>query len=90
MNKPRYNKKTKVWTLVGGQKLKNVHAEDKCLGEYCCIHNPSNHSMRAFPMNYRPDRGIMERICPCGIGHPDPDDPTENKVHGCCGKHCGG
>ena len=27
----------------------------------------------------------MERICPHGIGHPDPDDMTEDTVHGVTG-----
>jgi hypothetical protein len=37
---------------------------------------------------------MMERICPCGVGHPDPDDLAFKKrmgmddsegIHGCCG-----
>jgi hypothetical protein len=53
--------------------LVNVHDPSKCAGEYCVIHNPSDHSMRDFPLNWRGDNGLMERICPHGIGHPDPD-----------------
>jgi hypothetical protein len=41
--------------------------------------------MKEWPQNWREDRGIMERICPHGIGHPDPDDPTTDKIHGCDG-----
>jgi hypothetical protein len=70
-------------TLVGGQKLFNVHAKDKCAGEFCCIHRPSDHHMRDWPQNWRSDRRMMERICPHGVGHPDPDDPTTNTMHGC-------
>ena len=62
-----------------------VHSSDECAGEYCTIHNMSNHAMRAFPQHWRSDRRIMERICPHGIGHPDPDDPTADTVHGCDG-----
>jgi hypothetical protein len=53
--------------------------------------------MREWPLHWRDDRGLMERICKCGTGHPDPDDlafklrlfgekfmATEG-VHGCCG-----
>jgi hypothetical protein len=29
--------------------------------------------MRSFPQHWRDDRGIIERICPHGVGHPDPD-----------------
>ena len=32
------------------------------------------------------DRRIMERICPHGVGHPDPDDVlNQDRVHGCDG-----
>jgi hypothetical protein len=49
--------------------------------------------MRKWKMNYRSDKGVMERICPCGVGHPDPDDAAywqsigkpEMTIHGCCG-----
>lgn len=78
-----------------GQKLRGVHSPDQCEGEYCCIHNPSDHSMKDFPTHWRADRGIMERICPHGVGHPDPDDMafiTRTRgeghmegVHGCDG-----
>jgi hypothetical protein len=30
--------------------------------------------MREWPMLFRYDRGIMERTCEHGTGHPDPDD----------------
>jgi hypothetical protein len=45
--------------------------------------------MRAFPQHWRTDRKIIERICPHGVGHPDPDDPKMMEVyeaiHGCDG-----
>ncbi len=53
--------------------LVNVHPPSECEGHPCCIHNPSDHHMRDWPQNWRSDRGLMERICPHGIGHPDPD-----------------
>ena len=66
-----------------------AHPESKCDGEICCIHNRTDHCMREFPQHWRSDRGIMERICPCGIGHPDPDDRMNtDTIHGCCGKCC--
>lgn len=75
--------------LVGGQRLTKVHNPDQCLGEWCCIHNPSDHHMDEWPQNWRQDRRIMERICPHGIGHPDPDDPKTREyyesIHGCDG-----
>jgi len=76
-------------TLIGGQLLSNVHHESKCINDYCTIHNFSDHHMVDWPQNWRSDRGIMERVCVHGIGHPDPDDPKTKdpyeKVHGCDG-----
>lgn len=75
--------------LVGGQILMGVHLASQCKGEYCTIHNFSDHHMVTWPQNWRPDRRIMERICPHEIGHPDPDDPKfkdeYERVHGCDG-----
>ena len=83
--------------LPNGQHLVNVHTPDQCKGRPCCIHNPSAHHMRDWPMVWR--RGLMERTCPCGMHHPDPDHMAyalmrpgrvgeyESGVHGCCG-HC--
>ena len=65
--------------------LTNTHAIEDCKGIYCTIHYRSNQSMRAFPQHWRGDRGFMERICPHGTGHPDPDEIVEDKVHGCDG-----
>src|ERR1035437_3597591 len=39
---------------------------------HCVLHNPSNHKMRTWPMVLR-SSGLIERKCPHGIGHPDPD-----------------
>ena len=68
-----------------GLVLHNVHRKADCRGPYCPIHRPSEHSMRAFPTHFRLDRYLMERICPHGVGHPDPDDPSGDTVHGCDG-----
>ena len=62
------------------------HHPDACAGEYCTLHNRSAHHMRAWPQHWRADRGMMERICPHGVGHPDPDElPHVDRVHGCDG-----
>lgn len=66
--------------------LVNVHSINSCSGEFCTIHNRSDHHMRSWPQNWRSDRGIMERICPLhGVGHPDPDEISTDTIHGCCG-----
>ena len=76
-----------------GQTIR-VHEKKDCEGQNCCIHNPSDHHMVNWPTHWRDDRGLMERICPHGIGHPDPDDiafkerndlPDKKGVHGCDG-----
>lgn len=67
--------------------LTNVHEEGRCAGEFCTIHNKSEHSMRGFPQDWRSDIGVMERVNPFGGACPDPDSPwpkdSSNWVHGC-------
>ena len=74
------NTDIKIWT----------HKKDQCMGERCTVHNLSKHHMRSWPQWWRGDRGIMERICEHGVGHPDPDDyrcmnDASERVHGCDG-----
>lgn len=89
---------TGEYTTGTYQLLRNVHSPEDCAGHACVTHNPSEHSMRSFPTHWR-SGGFgdikpphMERICPHGIGHPDPDDAAYLKsvgedvgVHGCDG-----
>lgn len=74
-----------------------THPIGSCLGEHCTIHHRSDHALRAFPQQWRSDRQMMERVCPHGIGHPDPDDiqltgphGPDAAVHGCDGCCAGG
>jgi hypothetical protein len=60
-------------TTVDGIHLHNVHPMDNCAGQPCVIHNPTDHSMRSWPLHWRDDRQMFERICSHGVGHPDPD-----------------
>lgn len=63
--------------------LINTHSRLLCIGEWCCIHNPSYHHMRNWRQNWRADRQFMERLCPHGIGHPDPDQMSYlRRIHG--------
>lgn len=85
-----------LYTTGTGQTLR-VHSKENCKSKNCCIHNPSDHVMKDFPTHWRADRGLMERICPHGVGHPDPDDLSYKKmirgeafvkyesIHGCDG-----
>lgn len=83
--------------LLDGTQLYRVHPFVKCMGRHCTLHNPSDHVMKDWALNWRSDKGIFERICPHGIGHDDPDDiayrrtlePIELRgyvgIHGCDG-----
>lgn len=87
-----------VYTTGVGQKIGSVHPPEQCAGRPCVIHDPSDHHMRAWPTNFRTGGMFdikpahMERICPHGVGHPDPDDAafqasigSDVGVHGCDG-----
>ncbi len=77
----------------GPSVLTNVHLPDRCANEHCVIHNPSDHHMLQWSLVWRGDKGVFERTCPHGVGHPDPDDAAfQIKVgreylttHGCDG-----
>lgn len=76
-----------VVVLYDGRTL-HTHGPAGCAGAVCSIHNPTQHHMITWPQNWRWDRGIMERMCAHGIGHPDPDDHRirtglDIGVHGC-------
>lgn len=72
--------------------LTNTHAESRCKGRRCVIHNPTDHHMIDWPINLR-ETNLIERLCKHGVGHPDPDsvyffDKIGQKgydVHGCDG-----
>ena len=74
-----------------------AHSARKCKGQVCCLHNRTQHSLRGFPQHWRADRQLMERTCPHGVGHPDPDHLSYcaaqhgeaaaivDSIHGCDG-----
>lgn len=78
---------------VGPGWVLDVHPPSQCAGRPCVVHAPSDHHMREWPTNWRADTRVMERICPHGVGHPDPDDVAYlasvgrdwAAVHGCDG-----
>ena len=88
------------WREYNGIRIHNV---DECSAlksfkiAYCPFDKPSDHKMEDWPINIRLDafaRGLCERLCPHGVGHPDPDSlqymmvMTRRKswgVHGCDG-----
>ena len=83
------------YTTGTGQKLLYVHNITQCIRMdqwVCVIHNPLDGPWRDWPTHWREDRGIMERICPCGVGHPVAESygslPGYELIHGCCGCPC--
>lgn len=65
--------------------LRNVHMPWDCRGPTCTIHRSTPHHMQYWPLDWREDTYSFERVCPHGIGHPDPDQPHPHRVHGCDG-----
>jgi hypothetical protein len=95
MHNPHFNPETNTYDLGGGYILKNLHAERLCSarGGLCIIHRLTTGHTSTWPLTYRIDRGIFERHCRHGIGHPAVEQldfwrltGNDNQaVHGCCG-----
>lgn len=67
--------------IAGRTVTMRVHRKGDCrLPDQCVVHNPSDHHMRSWPLEWRADRGLFERVCRhpwepwTSVGHPDPDD----------------
>jgi len=89
----------KIFTLEEAllfARLIHVHPNDQCRTWICVMHNPAEGPWRDMTPIWRSDRGIFERICPHGVGHPDPSqfqywelvDQTWQAIHGCCSGMC--
>ena len=85
---------TETWVNPTTGTVMQVHAASVCNYRISCVvHRPTNHHMREWHLHWRSDRYIFERICPHGIGHPDPDQfdlwkltgQRAQGVHGCDG-----
>lgn len=83
--------------FANGSHLANVHDSALCEGRGCAIHNhPSDHPLKDAPLFWRDDRGILERICEHGVGHPDADSAEylssigrgHENTHACDGCCC--
>lgn len=68
-----FDPQTNIYTTGTDQTIGHIHMRDAQCDISCVIHNPSDHTMKDWPTNWRDDRRLMERICPHGVGHPDPD-----------------
>ena len=103
---------TEVWSLtdagpVAGEVagaaavLRGVHARAVCAPYRCWLHAPSPHRLSRAPVVIRTDWWfLVERICPHGLGHPDPDDIAyhhrsgrvgieSHSCDGCCSSEAG-
>ena len=90
-DEPEIDKDGDTWTDAFGTVLHNVHPVGTCKHENCTIHNPSDRAEAIGKQKWRTDRGMMERVCSHGHGHPDPDeflygDALAHACDGCCGK----
>lgn len=72
-----------------------THKPGDCALDECDVHNRPQR-FHDLILLWRTDRGIMEQVCKCGIGHPSPGEHAFRKtvgqehelIHGCCGKCC--
>lgn len=95
--------KTGYWDKIEGRRSMylTTHNPEECVDRLCDVHDRRGTGAQAtWPLNWRDDRGIMEVICPCGIGHPTPAqigywetilEPVKVMAeyrHGCCLVHC--
>lgn len=80
-----------MFTTGYGQELVKVHPIGACFGKWCVIHTPMPGPWQSWPTLWREDARFMERVCPCGVGHPVVEDHwvpgSGNGAHGCCGVH---
>lgn len=81
--------------LESGQVVR-THPRGNCFGQWCAIHSQMPGPWSSWPRLWREDRRILERTCPCGVGHPVAEmydyvianDQGWILTHGCCGCPC--
>lgn len=64
------------WDLIATPEQGPIktHGRNSCQGRPCCIHDPSDHHMRTWPMIFDPKKlYLANRVCEHGDVHPDPD-----------------
>lgn len=75
-----------TWQDGYGTTVFVVHVPEDCEGRPCTIHHPSNHGMTGLKQRWNNVDKYMERVCPHGVGHTDPDEiRRDHVVHGCDG-----
>ena len=58
---------------IHGVSPTNVHPESACTGRPCVLHNPTDHTMRDWPIRWATDTALFERACPHSEWVVDPD-----------------
>ena len=83
-----------TFVTAKGNELTTHKPNAECWELGCVIHCPTQSPANDgdWPYNWR-ENGVMERICPHGVGHPDRDSVNFHKrgghdwvaIHGCDG-----
>lgn len=80
---------TETWADDFGLVVR-VHATRTCHGEFCTIHNPSDHALSIMPQVWDSSRKVMMRKCVHENFHVDVDEPNYESIgcfyvcDGCC------
>jgi hypothetical protein len=73
-------RKSLVYTMLNPTEFIWMHDEMVCEAP-CAVHRPSSHHMVTWRLEQN-GRGELERICPHGVRHTDPDDLAYRRRHG--------
>lgn len=73
-----------------GNLLLRTHTENRCQGQVCCVHNPTDHHMVSWEQEWSPRQEMMYRICDHEMIHPDPDDLQVRNLMGMVSHPCDG
>mgnify|MGYP007099122171 CR=1 FL=1 len=78
------------WTDDFGNVVINVHTGGMCVGQFCTIHNPSDHPLSLAPQKWSDIYGVMLRVCVHGKNHIDIDEPprTNSSYRAAWSKFC--
>jgi hypothetical protein len=74
-----YDDVRKEAVLSGGQTIYSFHKSNQCLGDFCPVHNPSDHDLRGFDLHFNFMAGSFFRDV-VGEMVVDPDDYVLNET----------
>lgn len=76
MTDSTYDDASRKAYLSSGQVLNAFHKSTQCYGEFCPVHNPSDHLYRDLPLFFDPVGFYFYREAGNGATYVDPDDFT--------------